>query len=274
LDSAVARFYRTSPDWLAEIDCASPPFVARFLRDQQGDASIIALARRAGVNRFTVARWLSGTSEPRLPDFLCMVEAVSLRLVDLISCLVDPSELPSVAETWRRHEAERSLAIDTPWAMAVLRALEVRAYEGQGPVVGARLQLDPTEVARCLGALERAGLIEQRCGSWHPRVMETLDTRRSPETARRLKSFWGRVGLDRLEAGTDGGFAYNLMSISHDQLRRLRELHDAYFQAVRAIVAEDVSPECVALLHLQLVRLDGSAPEATCPAPIRERSES
>jgi hypothetical protein len=90
--------------------------------------------------------------------------------------------------------------------------------------------------------------------------VEALDTRRSPETARRLKGFWAKVGLDRLEAGADGAFAYNLVSISTDQLRRLRELHDAYFQAVRALVAEDAPPECVALLNLQLVRLDDGPP--------------
>jgi hypothetical protein len=42
-----------------------------------------------------------------------------------------------------------------------------------------------------------------------------------------------------------------------EQLHRLREAHDAWFQAARSIVAEDAPPECVALLSTALVRLDG-----------------
>ncbi len=64
------------------------------------------------------------------------------------------------------------------------------------------------------------------------------------------------MALDRLEAGAPGAHAYNLAAVSQDQARRLRELHDAYYQAARAIVAEDAPPECVVLMNWQQVRLD------------------
>ncbi|MFZ5479956.1 MAG: DUF4423 domain-containing protein [Myxococcota bacterium] len=258
LPAAFGRFYRTPPPWLAGEDLVAPAFVARFLRDQQGDTPTSAIAARAGINRFSVARWLAGAAEPRLPDFLRMVEATSLRLLDLLAALADPARLPSVRDAWARREAQRTLAIEAPWAMAVLRLLEVEP--ARPATVASRLRLDPAEVERCLYALHRAGLVARRRGTWRPVAMEALDTRRSPETARKLKGFWARVGLDRLDAGADGRFAYNLVSVSHDQYRRLQELHDGYFQAVRALVAEDAPPECVALLNLQLVRLDEASP--------------
>lgn len=256
LRSVFAHFYRTPPAWLESSDLSSPAFVAHLLRDQQGDTPITTVAARAGTNRYSVARWLSGAAEPRLPDFLRLVEATSLRVVDLLAAIVDPAHLPSIAETWIRREAQRSLAIDMPWALAVLRFLEVE--EAPEATIAARLKLDPVEVDRCIGALSRAGLIQRIGDHWHPVAVDAVDTRRSPETARRLKGHWTQVGLDRLLAGSDGAFAYNLVSISHDQHRRLRELHDGYFQAVRAVVAEDAPPECVVLLNLHLVRLDGT----------------
>lgn len=254
LRAAFGRFYRTPPTWLEGSGCEGPAFVAAFLRDQQGDAPLIAVARRAGINRYSVARWLAGRAEPRLPDFLRLVEAASLRGVDLLVALVPPEALPSVRAAWRRQEAQRSLAIDSPWAAAVLRLLECGPAEEAG--VADRLRLDPAEARRCLEALARAGLAAEREGRWAPRAVSTVDTRRSPQTARRLKAFWARVALERLEGGDEGAFAYNLMSVSADQARRLREAQDHHFQAIRAIVAEDAPPEQVVLLNLQLLRLD------------------
>lgn len=254
--AAFGRFYRTPRPWLLDGDPSSAAFVAQFLHDQQGAATTTILARRAGINRYSVARWLAGAAEPRLPDFLRVVEAASLRVVDLLAMLVDPNQLPAITATWSRVEAQRRLAIDTPWAMAVLRSLELAGFEGTVPTIATRLGVDPDEVDRCLRALQDAGLAARVRGRWRPTAMDAVDTRRSPETARKLKGFWARVGLDRLEAGADGAFAYNLASVSEDQLRRLRELHDGYFQAVRAVIAEDAPPECVVLLNLQLLRLD------------------
>ncbi len=257
LRAALQRFYVKVPVWLGEDLTPSAEVIVRIVQDHQGADNIAAISRRAGVNRYTVTRWLAGTVEPRLPDFLLLVQATSLRMVDFVCAFVAPEAVPSIAADWRRLEAQRGLANDTPWAMAVLRSLELDALEGDPARIATALALPPKEISRCLTALAEACLAEADDGRWRARVVDAVDTRRSPETARRLKGFWARVALERLEEGASGAHAYNLASVSHDQLRRLRELHDAYYQAARAIVAEDAPPDCVVLMNLQLVRLDG-----------------
>lgn len=252
--AAFARFYRTAPEWLAEADPSDPSFIARFLRDQQGDTPTNAVAARAGRNRFSVARWLAGAVEPRGPDFLRMVEATSLRLVDLVAALADPQQVPSIREAWERREAQRSAAIEEPWTQAVLRMLEIGVVE-EGPLAS-RLGLDPRVVSRCLQALARAGQVRRVRGRWKLLEATAVDTRRTPESARQLKSFWASVGLERLKAGAEGAFGYNVFAVSEDQLRRMIELHNAYYQAIRALISEDEPVECVGLLNLQLLRLD------------------
>jgi DNA-binding transcriptional regulator YiaG len=251
--AAVARFYRTAPEWLASAEVTAASFVAQLLRDQQGDTPTLVVARRAGVNRFSAARWVAGTVEPRLPDFLRMIEATSLRLADFVASLVDPVSVPSVHEEWKRREAQRNAALAEPWTQAVLRVLETGERDEQG--VTAALQIDPDVAGRCLALLAAAGQAQRTKRGWRAVEVAAVDTRRTPETARQLKSFWAGVALDRLRAGADGSWAYNVFSVSEDQLRRITELHNAYFQALRAVVAEDEPPECVALVHLQLLRL-------------------
>jgi len=76
----------------------------------RGKTAINALALSAGVNRYTMSRWLNGSSEPRLPNFLRMIEVLSRRLVDFLAVLVDPELLPSRKQRWARVRAARTHA--------------------------------------------------------------------------------------------------------------------------------------------------------------------
>jgi hypothetical protein len=61
--------------------------------------------------------------------------------------------------------------------------------------------------------------------------------------------------MDRLSKGGEGLFAYTVFSVSGTDLDRIRELHKAYYQEVRAIVAQSEPVDRVALLNLQLLPL-------------------
>jgi transcriptional regulator with XRE-family HTH domain len=98
---AIEQFYRVAPGWLAEHSPGSRDGAAAFLRDLQGPTSIVELAAATGHSRFKVARWLQGKGEPRLPEFLQLIVASSLRMLDFVATLVDPTRLPSLHEPWR-----------------------------------------------------------------------------------------------------------------------------------------------------------------------------
>lgn len=263
--AALRGFFRAPPPWLDALDPATPEGVAAFLRDLRGQTPVLDLARRSGRSRYAVARWLSGEAEPRLPDFLRLVEAASLRLLDLVATLTDPSELPAVAGEWRRLQAHRAAAYEVPWIPAVLLALELEEYAAlAGHVPGwiaARLAIAPEIEERCLAVLAESGQIrrEREGGRWVPDRVLTVDTRQDPAAERSLKAFWAKVGLDRLQAGAPGLFSFNVFTVSEADMKRLRELHLGYFRALRSIVAESRSGEHVAVANVQLFALDGPA---------------
>jgi hypothetical protein len=63
------------------------------------------------------------------------------------------------------------------------------------------------------------------------------------------------VALERLKARSDGLFSHSVLAVSEVDLQRIRELQKAYYQEVRAIVAQSQPVERVALLHLQILPL-------------------
>lgn len=257
---AYGDFFRQAPEWLRGLSPVSPEAVAAFLSQLRGKTAINAIARSAGVNRYTMSRWLSGSSEPRLPDFLRLIEVLSRRLVDFLAVLADPEQLPSVKQRWARVRAARSIAYEEPRSHAVLRALELAEYRAAGfaepGFLERRLGMSASDVQRCLTLLHKAGQIRQRRGRWQPVDVLRVDTRADPAGARAAKLAWLDVARARLEHNAPGNFGFSLFAISREDLRRLRDLHLDYVRSMQALIASSKRNECVGLYCAQLLDLD------------------
>lgn len=260
LREALFRFYRGPLPWPDEQDLTSPEAVVLFLNDLRGRTSILDLARASGCSRFAISRWLKGISEPRLPDFFRMVEAISLRLLDFIEVFVNPASMKTLAQSFKALQATRQAAYDAPWTQAILRVLELKQYHRlaahESGWIADRLGISREEETRCLELLAKTGQIRWQYRHWALGNILTVDTRRDPESAREAKAWWASVGLERLKAGSDGIFSYNIFAVSRADLERLREIHKAYFRQLRAVVSQSKPAECVALVNLQLLELN------------------
>jgi DNA-binding phage protein len=253
-------FGGTLPPVLSDVELATREGVAQLLRALRGDAALVELARRSGHSRFSIARWLSGAAEPRLPELLALIEATTFRLLDFLACFTSIERLPAVAEEYRALEAARKTAYEVPWSHAVLRALELSDYRALGRHrpgwLAKRLGISREEEETCLKALAVARQINLERRLWVLDRSKTVDTRVQPLRGRRLKAEWLKVTIERLESGANGVFGYNLMAISRADLVRLREMHTAYFRSMQALVADSTPSECVVLFNADLFALD------------------
>ncbi len=257
---AYTRFFGVPPAWLDSMDPDSPEAAAHILEDLRGNTSVADLARRADLSRYAVSRWLSAETQPRLPDFLQLVQGASLRMVDFVASIVDPSHIPTISTLWAQLEARRRGAFEQPWTQAVLRAFELVDYAAlpchQPGWVARRLGIPEQVEATCVAFLRETGQITWSGTHWKVEPL-TVDTRRYPEVGRALKAHWTRVAADRLAHVSAGQFSYNVFTVSQADFERLRELHLAYFRELRAIVAESEPGEHVAVANVQLFMLDG-----------------
>jgi DNA-binding phage protein len=256
---ALQLFYRTPPPWLSQHEPTSVAGVAALLDDLRGATTLVETAKKLRVSRFALARWLRGEAEPRLPDFLQLIEVSSLRLLDFVASLVEPATVPCLAERWEELQTARRAAYERPWSHAILRALELVQYQhasGHEPGWLARtLGLELEEEQACLALLSSTGQIELRDGKWAVRQALTIDTRRDPDATRQLKAWWARVGHERLMSESGGVFSYNLFGVSNADLERIEALQRAYFRELRTIVAGSQPVENVAVVNLQLFSL-------------------
>jgi transcriptional regulator with XRE-family HTH domain len=258
--AALERFYAGKPDWLRGTKPASRDGVVQLLEDLRGKTPMVALAQKTGFSRHRIARWLSGEAEPKLPEWLALIEASSLRLLDFVAAFLDPEGLPSVRAEWRRLQAMRESAYSRPESHVVLRVLELADYRKlprhDTEFVARRVGLRPREVTECLALLEAAGQIRFEEGKWLPVEEGVVDTRHDEGRARILKSYWLRRAAEQASRGGEGIFGYNLFSISKRDLTKVTELHLRYYREVQHIVASSTPNDHVVLFAAQLFRLD------------------
>jgi transcriptional regulator with XRE-family HTH domain len=256
---ALGRFYRRQPEWLAECDPASREGVVRLLQDLRGRQPTVQLAASMGRNRYAVGRWLKGETEPRLPDFLALVEACSLRVLDFLSSFVDLEALPTLAEQGRQLAAARQVALEAPWSHAVLRALELEAYLAL-PChlpgwLAERIGVTLAEEERCLELLQSAGQITWQDDRWVTQSAPTLDFRGDRAATLSLATWCAKLGAERLASEGPGQFAFNVFAVSAEDAERLGELQRQYFAELRAVVAESRPASVLFVTNLQLFEL-------------------
>jgi transcriptional regulator with XRE-family HTH domain len=261
--ASIARFYRNPPAWLSESDLAKPENVARLLRDLRADTPIQDLAARMGRSRYAVARWLQGKAEPRLPDFLHMIEATSQRVLDLVSSLVPIETLPSLLGPYQELSAARELVARIPWSPAVLLALQTEDYlalpKHSPGWISHRLGLPPEVEEECIRLLTTSGQIRLEGKRLRVARIQSIDTRSDPSAGKRLREWWAQVGIDHIRDGKPGLFSFNVFSVSQQDYERLQEMHKSYYRSMRAVVAASKPEQRVVAANVQLFPLDESA---------------
>ena len=206
-----------------------------------------------------MSRWFSGSAEPKLPDFLMLVDVLSRRLPDLVAALEDPARLPSMQRRWEQLQLARRAGYELPWSHAVLRALELQGapsgLAAQRTWIARQLGISVDRAREALAVLEGAAQIKKTARGYRLRDVGAIDTGQDPERAHALKIAWFRTALERLEAGTPARFGYSVFAVSKADLTRLHDLHLQYVRAMQEVIARSTPSECVGLYCSQLLAL-------------------
>lgn len=237
-----------------------PGAVGELLEALCGERTIVDVAAAAGLDRFLVSRVLRGRSDPRLPEFLQLLEVLTLSCLDFLALLVDVSALPEAAARWRALEAARRSAFEFPWAQALVLLTDLPAYRSlpthQPGWFAARLGLTMTEERDCLALLTTLGRLRLHHGKYERAVGDlTVDTRSDREQTRRLAAYWMRDAATRTSNGQEVRFAFNVFGVSRADAERLRELQLRYFAELRAIVAASEPTEVALVAQFSLLDL-------------------
>jgi transcriptional regulator with XRE-family HTH domain len=233
--------------------------IGELLRHLAGTTPISTIAERAGTTRSTTSRWLSGRVEPRLPDFLRLLEATCRGALTFVAALVPPLALPSVADRWQREQAFAPLVRDAPAVLVVLVGLALREYRAlarhSGSFLADRTGLPAAEIDAAIGRLAAVGAIQWDGSRWFVDPAFELDTRRVPEIADHARRYFARLGAERVGRSEGERFAYVCLTASEAEIEQLLRAQAEMMALTRSIAVSDTSDRLV-LVNVHVLPLD------------------
>ncbi len=256
--AAVARFFKVPVPASAGAD--DPEEAVRALLVQlQGSLSARQLGERIGRSRDAVQRWLSAGAHPSLADVLRVVHTTTHRVSDFVEGFVDPASVPALAESWEQARSHRLSVARAPYAQAFWCALELAEYQDleqhEPGWLARRLGMPIETETEALQALEAGGHLRRDRGKLHPGSNVVLDLGPMSRDSHRVRHRWLELAAKRQDDGDPGIFSYNLFGCDAPTFGRIRELHNQYFQQVRALVSDCERADDVVLTQLNLFRL-------------------
>lgn len=229
-----------------------------WLDSLRGSTPQVRIAERSGFSRHQIRRWLSGEAQPRVPQFLALVHALTGRGQDWVAAFVDIELIPALLPRYRAAHSAARLVYEKPWAAALRMLIGSDAYRADpsDAFLGQALGISASQVAEAVQALLDAGLVERKGSQLHTLSTFTASASASEEDRRALKAHWSRVALERLDKPRPADLvSLNLMTLSKADLERVRQLQRAYFRELRALVASSEPEEAAALVLMQVISL-------------------
>src|SRR5690606_15676832 len=99
-----------------------------WLAAQRGAQRLTEVATKSELSRYSVGRFLTGQSQPRLPQFLRLIEALTQRADEFVDAWVGIENVPALRPRFERVQAARQAMVQQPLCLAAMCLLDTRAF--------------------------------------------------------------------------------------------------------------------------------------------------
>lgn len=260
-----------NPNAAAALGATEVPALVPWLQALKGTQLGASIAERSGLSRYSVGRFLSGRCEPRLPQFLALIDALTDRLEDLVDSWVGIENVPLLQPRFARNRAARDALFQRPLCLAVMCLLDTRGLNAPREVQLRRLQATLRSsrkvVQECLDTLSAGSVIRLLGDRWVLSGSLTVDARSESEQVIAAKRFWTRIAHERAaKPEPDDVCSYNVFSIAREDYAKLKELQREFYRGARALVAASEPTDLAGLLVVQLVTWEPERSRSTSTA--------
>lgn len=250
-----------NPNAAAALGTDALPELAPWLRALKGTQSLGTLSERSGLSRFSVGRILAGHSEPRLPQFLALLDALTDRLEDFVDAWLGIANVPLLAPRFARTRAARDALFERPLCLAVMCLLDTSALNvpkaEQVKRLSSTLDRSVDTVVECLDTLSHGGVISLNKDRYQLSGALTVDAHSTKEREIAARSYWTGLAHERSRAPSPLDVcSYNVFSIGRKDYAKLQQLQREFYRGARALVASSQPTELAGLLVVQLVAWD------------------
>jgi hypothetical protein len=205
-----------------------------------------------------VGRFLSARSQPRLSQFVRLIDALTDRLPDFAHAWVGIERVPSLRSRYERMQAARDAMFHQPLCLAVMCLLDTGTLDQPASAqlrTLAKTLGRPMRVVRdCVETLLRGRVVSKTQGRYRLTGSMTVDGSSDPALERAARAFWLRTAYRRVQApAANDLFSYNVFSVGRADYEKLVQLQREFFRGARALIAASEPTEMAGLLVVHLL---------------------
>jgi len=252
---------------LKGLSSTAPEYAAELLRLYKGTHTITTITKLTGLKRLQISRILSGTTQPRLPRFLLLLDALSGRVDEFIGSWVDLDLTPALKQRLAVLTSWRHITYAMPITEGIVACIESKAYqdlhEPTDQWLAHRLGIQESDLQASLAAMTEAHLIREGKTRWEPLPNRSIDTVGSKEGASRVKRYWAQKAAERIENEPGAKGAYLVFCSSEQSVEAIQQIYRKAWTDARTILRNDSGNDRVILLNINWVPLEAATLEET-----------
>ena len=137
-----------------------------------GTTTQVELAKILGISRYTLSRWLKGTSHPQLEQMFALMDFVSPEFLRFLEAITKGVVLQSTQERILQNRSQSGFYSDYPWLSTLLSAIETTSYRSHpsDKTLAKKTKLPLEDVQKALDDFSKAGIIEWNGKHWETKL--------------------------------------------------------------------------------------------------------
>ncbi len=201
------------------------------------------LSQQIDVPKHTLYRWINGKSKPKLSDILHLLYKCTVVLIELVASLTDIQKISMLKTQYEQRKKERQFHYQYPLIGAVIRCLELTAYEKasnhSNTFIADHVGVTSKEVARLLKRAEAAGIVERNQEKFRI-VNKALSTKGDHRGRQSILRYWLQRQMES-ELLTSNGTAasYIVLTTNEKTHKKIENLLQEQRRALFSLIFHD-----------------------------------
>jgi len=214
----------------------SAPLVKHFT----GTSTQKEISEVLQISRYTLSRWLKGTSEPTFEQMTALMDFASPDFLRFLELITGGAVLPTAKARITQQRLQMRHYASYPWLSVLLSALELKSYR-ENPsdqFLASRTKLPLGEIQEALKEFQESGIIEWTGTHWRTSV-HRMYIQASREDKLRILSYVFGTSLKAIDtaAGNENiRLSWKIFSINKKAYRQILQRYTEFFNDLGKII--------------------------------------
>jgi transcriptional regulator with XRE-family HTH domain len=238
----------------------SPALVKHFV----GQSTQKEISETLEISRYTLSRWLKGTSDPTLDQMFALMDYASPDFLRFLEMITQGVVLPVAQLRINQSRLQMQHYASYPWLSILLSALEMKSYHKNpsDEYLAEKTKLPLAQIKKALKDFEKSGLVKHDGNCWRTTVHRMFLNATSEDKINIARYIYGTTlkSVDNGIGNPDMRLSWKIFSLNKKAYDQVLQRYTEFFNDLGKIIdsnqedADNIYVFSVGIVDLDQVR--------------------